>query len=121
MNIVITVKKIGNHWYPNIKHNDPVDIMLDSKIEKLLTILDKDNQCELHFLLSEVHSWLDDNTIQFNDKDIWKWLNTTIDFTITMYINDHSFEISTMLMDLFEEQFNTTFYKTLYSINLLHY
>lgn len=87
-------------------------------MEKLCTLLDKNNDEELEFLLSEVHSWLEPNTIQFKDEDIWKWLNTTATFTVTIYIGDHEFEVSTLLMDLFEEQFNTNFHKTLYSINL---
>ena len=118
MNILITVKKLGNHWYPNLKHEDPIELMLDTKMERLLTLLDKNNTGELHFLLSEVHTWLENNTIQFKDEDIWKWLNTSETFPVTMYIGDHEFEISTLLIDLFEEQFNTNFHKNLYSINL---
>ena len=118
MNLLIKVRKIGNHWYPDLMHDDPMDLMLDPKIEKLLTLWDKDKCKELHFTLSEEHSLLEPNTIQFNDEDIWKWLNTTATFTIKMYIGDHEFEISTLLMDLFEEQFNTNFHKTLYSIEL---
>ena len=87
-------------------------------MEKLLTLLDKNHTDELHFLLSEVHTWLEDSTIQFRDEDIWRWLNTDDTFPVKIYIGDHEFEISTLLMDLFEEQFNTNFHKTLYSINL---
>ena len=95
-----------------------MDLMLDPKMDKLLTLLDKDHLEELHFLLSEVHTWIEPNTIQFSDEDIWKWLNTTATFPIKMYVGDHEFEVSTLLLDLFEEQFNTNFHKTLYSINL---
>ena len=87
-------------------------------MEKLLTLLDKDHSEELHFGLSEVHTWLEPNTIQFRDEVIWKWLNTTATFPIKIYIKDHEFEVSTLLLDLFEEQFNTNFHKTLYSIDL---
>lgn len=118
MNYLIKVKKLGNHWYPNLKHDDPMDLMLDPKMEKLLTRWDKQNIGEIDFLLSEVHTWLEPNTIQFRDEDIWKWLNTTATFPIKLYIGDHEFEISTLLLDLFEEQFNTNFHKTLYSINI---
>jgi hypothetical protein len=118
MNILVTVKKIANHWYPNLEHDDPMDLMLDPKMEKLLTLLDKNNVGELHFLLSEVHSWLESNTIQFRDEDIWKWLNTNLTFPMKVYIKDHEFEVSTLLLDLLEDQFNTNFHKTLYSINL---
>lgn len=95
-----------------------MDLMLDAKMEKLLCLLDKDNSEELHFLLSEVHTWIEPNTIQFSDEDIWKWLNTTLTFPVRMYLGDHEFEVSTLLLDLFEEKFNTNFHKTIYSINL---
>jgi hypothetical protein len=118
MNILIIVKKVGNHWYPNLQHDDPIDLMLDPKMEKLLTLWDKNNIGELHFVLSEVHSWLESNTIQFQDKDIVRWLTTTATFPVKIFIGEHEFEVSSLLMDLFEEQFNTNFHKTLYSINL---
>lgn len=117
MNIVIIVKRVGNHWYPDLKHDDPSDLLLPEKMNKLLTLLDKDNVGELHFLLAEVHSWLDSNTIQFQDDDMWRYLNTNDSFDLTVYIGDHDFEISSDLIDLFESQFNTNFYKNLYSIH----
>lgn len=87
-------------------------------MEKLLTLLDRNNYGELHFLLSEVHSWIEKNTIQFKDEDIRKYLTTNATFSISVYIDDHEFEVSTLLIDLFESQFNTNFHKNLYSINL---
>lgn len=118
MNILIKIKRVGNHWYPDLSHEDPMELILDSKMERFCTLLDKEHRGELVFLLSECHSWLENNTIQFEDEDIWKWLNTDANFTIKMYIHDHVFEVSTMLMDLFESQFNTNFHKTLYKIEL---
>lgn len=120
MNILITVKQIGNHWYPNIQHDDPMDLMLDPKIEKLFSYLDKNHCGELHFLLSEVHSWLEKNTIQFKDKDVIRWLSTNDTFTMNVYVDDHEFEVSSLLIDLLEEQFNTNFHKTLYCIKLIN-
>lgn len=90
-------------------------------MEKLLTLWDKNNIGELHFLISEVHSWLDENTIQFSDKDMLKWLTTNLTFSMKIYIRDHEFEVSTLLLDLFEEQFNTNFHKTLYSIDICNF
>lgn len=118
MNILLKVKKIGNHWYPNIQHDDPTTIVLDTKIEKLLNILDKEHTGSLDFLLLEMHSWLDANVIQFNDEDFWRWMNTTDCFDVRMYIRDHEFVVSSMLLDLFEEQFDTNFYETIYSLEL---
>lgn len=120
MNILITVKKVGNHWYPNLSHDDPMELILDPKMERFCTLLDKYQLGTLTFLLQEVYSWTDDNTIQFDDDDIWKWLNSDANFTVRMYIKDHEFEVSTLLMDLFETQFNTNFHKTLYKIELMN-
>lgn len=89
-------------------------------MERFCTLLDKENNGQLVFLLSEVHNWTDNNTIQFEDEDIWKWLNTSTDFIVRMYIQNHEFKVSTMLMDLFETEFNTNFHKTLYKIELFN-
>lgn len=118
MNIVLKIKKLGNHWYPNIEHEDPIDLVLDRKMEKYFSLLDKNNEGELVFLLSEVHSWLEKNTIQFHDEDIWRWLNTVDTFNLRVYVDDHEFEVCSALLDLFELQFNTNFHKTLYCISL---
>ena len=95
-----------------------MDLILDKKMEKLLTLLDKNNLGELKFLLSENYTWVEKNCIQFDDDDIWKWLNTTAIFPIKVYIADHEFEVSSLLLDLFENQFNTNFHKTYYRIEL---
>jgi len=87
-------------------------------MELFCTLLDKNNLGELKFLLSEVHTWTNPNSIQFEDEDIWRWINTNDIFPVRMYVGDHEFSISTLLMDLFEEQFNTNFHKTFYSIEL---
>jgi hypothetical protein len=118
MNIILKVKKIGNHWYPNIAHDSPDEIMLDEKVEKVLSKLDVDNEGELSFLLYEVHTWIEKDTLQFNDEDMWRWLNTTDSFDLRMYIRDYEYKVSSALIDLFEDQFNMDFYDTLYTIEL---
>lgn len=87
-------------------------------MEKLLTLLDKENFGELKFLLSENYTWLEKNSIQFDDTDILKWLNTDDIFPLKVYVADHMFEVSSLLLDLFESQFNTNFHKTYYRIEL---
>lgn len=118
MNILIKVKKVGNHWYPNVEHDSPEDIVLNEKIEKVLSFLDEDNVGEIEFLLYEVHSWLDDTTIQFDDEDMWKWLNTTDVFDLKFYIKDNEYKISSLLLDILEDRFNLEFYKTVYSLTI---
>lgn len=90
-------------------------------MEKLLTLWDKYNVGELRFELLEAHSLLYENTIQFNENDIWTYLNTPKTFDLRFYINDREFQISSNIIDLLEGQFNTNFHKTLYSINLINF
>lgn len=116
MNILVNVKKIGNHWYPSLKHDSPDEIALDYKLEKLLSFLDVNNTEDLQFLIYEIHSWTNNTTIQFNEEDMWRWLNTTDIFDMRFYINDHEYVVSSSLIDLLEDQFNMDFYETLYSI-----
>ena len=35
MNATIVVKKIGNHWYPDINHDYPEDLVLDEIFKHL--------------------------------------------------------------------------------------
>ena len=118
MNILLNVIKIGNHWYPNLKHDTPDEITLNYKTEKLLSLLDKHNTGNLQFLIYEVHTWTNSNTVQFNEEDMWRWLNTTDIFDLRLYIKDNEYIVSSCLIDLLEDQFNMDFYDTLYSIEL---
>lgn len=118
MNLIIKVVKVGNHWYPNLQHSDPKELILDRKLEILFTRLDCSGLGELTFLLSEVHSWMTNDVIQFDENDIVKWITSDKNFDLTVYIGDHDFKVSSVLLDLFETQFNTNFHKNLYSINL---
>ena len=118
MNIIMKIKKVGNHWYPSIEHDSPDEITLNEKIEKLLSVIDVENKGELEILLYEIHSWTNKGTIQFNDEDMWRWLNTTDLFDIRVYIRDYEYTISSLLIDLLEDQFNMDFYDTLYSIEI---
>ena len=94
MNIILKVKKVGNHWYPNIAHDCYTDITLNDKVEKTLSILDKNNYGTLEFLIYEIHSWTNEDVIQFNEKDLWTYINTSDQFDLTFYIRDHQFKVS---------------------------
>ena len=118
MNILLKVKRVGNHWYPNLKHDSIDEIILDEKIEKVLTLIDKDCIGELEFLIYQVNSWINDATIQFNDEDMWRWINTTDSFDLRIYVKDYEYKISSSIIDLLEDQFKMGFYNNLYSIEL---
>ena len=87
-------------------------------MEKVLSVLDKENKGELCFALSEVRSWIDGDVIQFDENDILSWVTTSNVITLKVYIHDIEFEVSSLLLDLFEYQFNTNFHKNLYTLEL---
>lgn len=117
MNAKITIKKIGNHWYPDIKHNDPTDIILDEKIEKVLSKYDKNNYGIVDLYFYEQCEILSKGTLQFDEKDMLYYLTTDDDFNLRIYIDDHQFYISAVLLSLLEYQYNFNFQSCLYRID----
>lgn len=119
MNIkTLTFKKIGNHWYPSINHDSLDDICLDSKVEKCLSILDKDRSEIVTFSINEQNTILYGNTIQFRDEDLNRYFTTNDDFDFIIYIGERTYPISSILYSLLEETFNFNFHKTLYSCEI---
>lgn len=94
------------------------DISLNEKLERVLSYIDKENTEELQFVIYEISSWTNNETVQFHDEDMWKWINTTDVFDMRFYINDHEYKISSTIIDLLEDQYKMCFYETLYSIEL---
>ena len=76
------------------------------------------NKGELEFLIYEVHTWLNETTIQFNDEDMWRWINTADAFDLRIYLHDYEYTVSSSIIDLLEDQYSMAFYNTLYSIEL---
>ena len=58
MTFKLTIKKIGNHWYPDIKHDYPEDIKLDEKIDRFLDIVDKNNSKELDLFFCDKYTFI---------------------------------------------------------------
>lgn len=94
------------------------DISLNEKLEKVLSHIDKENTEELQFIIYEVSSWTNNETVQFHDEDMWKWINTTDVFDMRFYINDHEYKISSTIIDLLEDQYKMHFYEILYGVEL---
>jgi len=118
MNYRFTVKKLGDNWYLDIKHDSPFDILLDSKIGHCLSRIDKSKSGQLRFTLYEIHSIIDDNTIYMEEEDIVRYLTTNDDFDIHFWILDHEFSISSDLYSLLEDQYNLNLHKTMYTIEI---
>lgn len=119
MSVRIDVKKLGNHWYPAIEHFDPNDISLDPKMEKLLSKADLvDFGNVTVYLLKQTAFVENTGIIEFNEKDILRYLTTDDSFIMNMYINGHQFWISSELYFLLEDQFQLDFHRNLYKIEL---
>jgi hypothetical protein len=119
--IKITLKKIGNHWYPSIQHDCLDEISLDYKIERVLSTLDKTKSETITISINEQNTILYSNTIQFRDEDLNKYFTTNDDFDFIVYIGERTYPISSTLYSLLEELFNFNFHKTLYSCEICQY
>lgn len=122
MNTQIEFKKLGNHWYPSIEHENIEEIQLDQKVERVLTMLASTNEFDtekVSIWINEQNTILCDNTIQFRDEDLNRYFTTNDDFDFIVYIGDKAFPISSTLYSLLEELFNFNFHNTLYACSLM--
>lgn len=115
------IRRIGNHWYPCVKHDYGSDISLDQKIERYF---DQVSRCsgdtdEITIELEEIPIIVEDiNLIFFNESDITRFYTTDDDFNLKFEINEHEFEISSYLFGCFELQFDLNFHETLYKLHI---
>ncbi|MEG0773564.1 hypothetical protein [Clostridium sp.] len=110
---------LGNHWYPNIKHELGCIDGFSKKINRYLNIIDiaKYNEMTIEFEeLGVIFGGI--NIIYFNEEDIVRYLTTDDDFDLRFIINNHEFTISSYLYWLLEDQFNFNFSKTSYRIHI---
>ena len=115
----ITVKRIGNHWYPDIQHDFAGDLILDPKLERLLNTCDRQNDGILTICLIEQNSVLHGRIIQFAEEDIYRYFITDDEFNIRVYLDDFEFSISSNLYWLLESQFNVNFHKSVYACEII--
>ena len=110
------LKKIGNHWYLDVPHNDPRDLVIDPVLERFLSILDKDNEGVItRIYLSEQQDYInEDGLLQFSDKDLLKYFTTNESFKMNIFINNHHFQISSELYTILETQYQLDFHIALY-------
>ncbi len=114
----IVIKKVGNHWYPDINHDFPDDLILDEKIEKVLSMVDKYNYGIVTLYFFEQYEILGKGTLQFNEHDIIKYLTTDEYVDVKFYINDHEYVISSTLLALLEFQYKFDFQDNVYRIDI---
>lgn len=114
----LVFKKIGNHWYLNIPHDNPEDLVLDNRLERFLDTLDP-NKYEIVnriYLLKENYTDNVDNLIQFRDEDLLKYFTTDDKFWMIVYIGKHRFTISSTFYYLLEKEYQFDFHQSIYRI-----
>ena len=116
----LTFKKLGNHWYLDIPHDNPEDLILDRRIELMLNRLDIWKEgiitnisliCQRTFIDSE-------GLIQFDDADLFRYFTTNDDFTMALYINGHKWSISSKLYFLIEQKYKLDLHELVYKISI---
>lgn len=114
----LVFKKIGNHWYLDIPHDDPADLALDCRFERLFDMLDTNHFgiMDRAYLIEEDYTDNVDNLLQFRDEDLLRYFTTTDDFQMVVYIGKHRFTISSRFYYLLERAFEFNFHESIYRI-----
>lgn len=115
--IPLIFKKIGNHWYLDIEHDDPNDLKLSPIIERYLDKLDtwKDGVVgRIHLAEVKDFSVETEGILQFSDSDLLRYFTTKDVFKMTIYIGKHSFSVSSNLYTALEAKYGFDFHITSY-------
>lgn len=114
---LLQIKKIGNHWYPDILHDRGVDISLSKKIERVLNKVSQTDSITIS--IDEVY-YTDhiNNLIYFNEEDITRYFVTDDEFNMRFKVNNHEFEINSNLYFYITKQLELSFHFCLYTITL---
>ena len=121
MNYNIKLKKLGNHWYVDLIHQDPSQITLNERIERFLNFIDKEKTGELSVVLQENYSLVYSNSLFINEDDLLRYFTTSDDLEMRFLVGDREFQISSDLYYLIEEQYNPNFHKYLYSLEICNW
>ena len=118
--ITLTFKKLGNHWYLDIPHDNPEDLILDRRIELMLNRLDvwKEGIITNISLICQKDFIDNEGLIQFDDNDLLRYFTTDDDFIMALYINGHKWSISSKLYFLIEQKYKLDLHELVYKISV---
>ena len=116
----LTFKKLGNHWYLDIPHDNPEDLILDRRIELMLNRLDvwKEGIVTNVSLICQSGFIDNEGLIQFDDNDLLRYFTTDDDFIMALYINGHKCSISSRLYFLIEQRYKLDLHELVYKISI---
>ena len=118
MDYTIVVKKLGNRWYLDVDHENPLDIAFNDKLCRVFNLYDKYNQGQLYIVLVEEYSLIYYNTLFVNDEDVLRYFTTSDDFDMRFIVRDHEFTIPVSMYHIIEMEFNPNFHKTCYRLEI---
>lgn len=112
------IKKLGNHWYPSIKHHYDADISLDLKIEKVLDLYNRTFDVEeITIELQELPFIIEEEPIiYFDESDLTRYYITNDSFDLRFFIKEHEFVISDYIFSCLESELNLNFHENIYKI-----
>ena len=86
--INLVFKKLGNHWYPNLNHSNPTELILNPVLEKYIDRLDEFNDgiVDKICLIEQTGFIINNGLIQFDENDIFRFFTTDDDFIMKLYI-----------------------------------
>ena len=116
----LVFKKIGNHWYLDINHHNPQDLILDRKIELFLNKLDIYNEHIVNniWLYEQGDYIIKEGLVQFSDEDMTRYFTTEDDFTMRIYIDKYEFTLTSRLYNLLELNYQLDLHESVYRITL---
>lgn len=118
MVIPIKIKKLANHWYPIVEHNNANEIQLDERVENILAWLAKDRD-EIEIVFYEQYDIIADlGNFEFDEEDINRYMTTNDAFDMRFYVDGHEFLLSSDLYSLLEQQYEFDFHINLYRIEI---
>ena len=117
----LVFKKLGEHWYPDLNHDNPSDLILDPRIERFIEHLDIYNEgmVDSIYLSEQTGFILEEGLIQFDDKDILRYFTTNDDFIMKLFISGHKYTISSKLYNLLENQYQLDLNECIYRIHVV--
>lgn len=118
--VQLIFKKVGNHWYLDIEHNNPQDLILDPILERFLSLRDSLNLGIVdNIYLVEQSGFIEPKgLLQFTDEDLLRYFTTKDIFKMNIFISNYHFQISSNLYSLLENKYQLDFHISAYRLTV---
>ena len=115
----VNFRKLGNHWYLDIDHNDPRDLVLYDKVERVLDLIDayKFGHVSIYIVQQGIiiHTL---GLVEFKDSEITRYISSDCPFNMTVKIDGHDFIISSKILKLIEANYDVDIARDIYRLML---